>query len=122
MWCGWSAPVLTSSQATVDSTPVVTDAASVGDTDFEWHEFARIWQTPVAGEDFFERRLAQPVAERVDVFEQFGVPHDQAVAMTGLDPTMAECILALYRSAVDVGREWAPDFRDRMAVVARKTA
>jgi pimeloyl-ACP methyl ester carboxylesterase len=89
----------------------VTDAASVGDADFEWHEFTRIWQTPGAGEDFFERRLARPVAKR-GVFEQFGVPHHQAVAMTGLDPTMAECILALYRSAVDVGREWAPDFRD----------
>ncbi|MGH3922776.1 MAG: hypothetical protein ACRDTT_07900 [Pseudonocardiaceae bacterium] len=25
---------------------------------------------------------------------------------------MADCILALYRSAVDVGREWAADFRD----------
>ena len=25
---------------------------------------------------------------------------------------MTGCILALYRSAVDVGREWAPDFHD----------
>jgi hypothetical protein len=32
--------------------------------------------------------------------------------MTGLDRTMAGCILALYRSAVDVGRQWAPDFHD----------
>lgn len=31
---------------------------------------------------------------------------------SGLDATMAACILALYRSAVDVGREWAPDFHD----------
>jgi hypothetical protein len=25
---------------------------------------------------------------------------------------MADCILDLYRSAVDVGKEWSPDFRD----------
>lgn len=25
---------------------------------------------------------------------------------------MARCILALYRSAVEVGKEWGPDFRD----------
>lgn len=91
----------------------VTDAAGVGDAGFEWHEFAKLWQTPGAGEDFFEHQLAQPLEERAGVFKQFGIPHDQAVAMAGgLDRTMAECILALYRSAVDVGREWGPEFRD----------
>ena len=29
-----------------------------------------------------------------------------------IDETMVGCILALYRSASDVGREWAPDFHD----------
>lgn len=91
----------------------VTDAAGVGDANFEWHEFAKIWQTPGAGEDFFAHQLAQPVEERAGVFEQFGISRDQAVALAaGLDRTMADCILALYRSAVDVGREWAPEFRD----------
>jgi pimeloyl-ACP methyl ester carboxylesterase len=91
----------------------VTDAAGVGDVDFEWHEFAKIWQTPGAGEDFFEQQLGQPVEERAGVFEMFGVPHDQAITLGGaIDRTMTECILALYRSAMDVGREWAPDFRD----------
>ena len=43
----------------------------------------------------------------------FGVPPDRAVALAGwIDPVMAESILALYRSAVDVGREWGPDFKD----------
>jgi len=55
-----------------------------------------------------------PHARLPDVlFEQLGVPHDAALTMaSGLDATMAACILALYRSAVDVGREWAPDFHD----------
>jgi hypothetical protein len=43
----------------------------------------------------------------------FAVPHDAAVAMAAaIDRTMADCILALYRSAVDVGKEWSPDFHD----------
>lgn len=29
-----------------------------------------------------------------------------------IDQTMVDCILALYRSAVDVGKEWSPDFHD----------
>ena len=91
----------------------VTDAAGIGDADFEWHEFAKIWQTPGAGEEFFEQQLAQSVEERAGVFELFGVPHDGAVALAGeVDRTMADCILDLYRSAVDVGKEWSPDFHD----------
>lgn len=89
----------------------VTDAAAVGDVDFAWHEFARIWQTPGAGEEFFEQQLAVPAEQRAGLFEQFGVPRERAVAMTRVDRTMADCILALYRSAVDVGREWGPEFR-----------
>ena len=91
----------------------VTDAAGIGDASFEWHEFATLWQTPGAGEEFFERQLARPVEERAAVFERSGASREQAVAMArSADRTMADCILALYRSAVDVGREWAPQFRD----------
>ena len=46
------------------------------------------------------------------MFEAFGVPHDEAMKMAALDQTMADCILALYRSATNVGKEWAPDFKD----------
>jgi len=30
----------------------VSDAAGIGDVEFRWHEFAKIWQTPGAGEQF----------------------------------------------------------------------
>lgn len=91
----------------------VTDAAGIADPALQWHEFAKVWQTPGAGEDFFDQQLAYRAEERASVFEQLGVPHEHALAMAGgLDRTMAGCILALYRSAVDVGREWAPSFRD----------
>jgi pimeloyl-ACP methyl ester carboxylesterase len=90
----------------------VTDAAGLGDLDFEWHEFAKIWQTPEAGEAFFASQLASSPEERAGVFEAFGVPHEDAMQMAGLDQRMADCILALYRSATSVGKEWAPDFKD----------
>jgi pimeloyl-ACP methyl ester carboxylesterase len=90
----------------------VTDAAGLGGADHRWHEFARIWQTPGAGEAFFEQQLGLTAEQRADIFEPFGVPREHALAMPGPDQTMADCILALYRSAVDVGREWSPEFHD----------
>jgi pimeloyl-ACP methyl ester carboxylesterase len=91
----------------------VTDAAGVADESFEWHSFAKLWQTAGAGEEFFAQQLAEPAENRAGLFIQLGVPHELAVAIaSGLDQTMADCILALYRSAVDVGREWGPGFHD----------
>lgn len=91
----------------------VTDAAGMGSGEFEWHAVARIWQTPGAGEEFFAGMAAQPAEVVATTFESAGVPHDDAVAMVeAVDATMATAILALYRSAVDVGAEWSPEFRN----------
>jgi pimeloyl-ACP methyl ester carboxylesterase len=89
----------------------VTDAAGVGDPGFEWHDLARIWQAPQAGEDFWEQQLAVPAQQRAGVFQRFGVPAEAALDLASqLSLTMADCILDLYRSAVDVGEQWGPDF------------
>lgn len=91
----------------------VCDTAGIGDINFEWHDFAKIWQTPGEGEEFYAQNLAIPDNERGAVFEMFGVPHDAAIALgKPLDQTMVDCILTLYRSALNVGKEWAPDFHD----------
>jgi pimeloyl-ACP methyl ester carboxylesterase len=91
----------------------VTDAAGIGDIEFEWHDFAKIWQTPGAGEEFFDQQLGASQEERAAIFELSGVPHDRAMVLAGgIDRTMTDCILPLYRSAVDVGKEWGPDFSD----------
>ena len=91
----------------------VTDAAAIGDESFEWHQFAKIWQTPGEGEAFFEGQMAQPPEQRAALMEGFGIPHEQALRMvTWADRTMNDSILALYRSAIDVGKEWGPDFRN----------
>jgi pimeloyl-ACP methyl ester carboxylesterase len=91
----------------------VSDAAGLGDVNFEWHDFAKIWQTPGAGEEFWDQQLGQSDAERGAVFEAFGVAKDEAEKMGGaIDRTMADCILALYRSATEVGKQWGPDFEN----------
>lgn len=91
----------------------VTDAAGIGDVEFEWHDFAKIWQTPGEGEAFFEGQLAAPVAERAAPFLMFGVPEPAAIEMAeSVDKRMTDCILPLYRSAVSVRDEWGPDFVD----------
>jgi len=57
----------------------VTDAAGLGDVEFEWHDFAKIWQTPQAGEDFWDQQLAASTQERAGVFQMFGVPEEAAL-------------------------------------------
>jgi pimeloyl-ACP methyl ester carboxylesterase len=90
----------------------VSDAAGVADAEFRWHEFAKIWQTPGAGEEFFAAQLALSVEERATTFEAYGVPSPRARELASrIDSTMASCILDLYRSAVNVGVEWAPTIR-----------
>jgi pimeloyl-ACP methyl ester carboxylesterase len=70
-------------------------------------------QTAGAGEQWFRDQFALPIDERAATFERFGVPRGRARDLAaGMDPTMGECILALYRSALDVGREWAPAIRN----------
>ena len=89
----------------------VTDAAGLADAGFEWHDFAKIWQTPQAGEDFWDQQLAASPAERAGVFEMFGVPAEPALDLASrVNRSMADCIMDLYRSAVDVGKQWGPDF------------
>jgi pimeloyl-ACP methyl ester carboxylesterase len=91
----------------------VCDAAGIGNADFEWHDVAKIWQTPGDGEAFFAGQMAATPEERAALMEaMFGVPSDRATPIVSGDQTMADCILALYRSALDVGKEWAPDFHD----------
>ncbi len=68
--------------------------------DYEWHEFAKVWQTPDEGEAFWSQMLATPVDQQAEIFEGFGVPRQGAIDMLSrIDETMASCILDLYRSA-----------------------
>jgi pimeloyl-ACP methyl ester carboxylesterase len=87
----------------------VSDAPGAFDESFTWHELARIWQTPDAGEELMAAVEAMSVEERGSTFTGFGVPQLRAEEMASRwDPTMSHCILALYRSATVVQTEWGP--------------
>jgi pimeloyl-ACP methyl ester carboxylesterase len=77
------------------------------DPEYEWHETARVWQTPGQGEAFMEMMTADAMSIGMAAV---GVPADDAAeAASRIDDTMKRCILALYRSAERAGQEWAPD-------------
>lgn len=86
------------------------DVAKIAHPDYEWHDFAQIWQTPGEGEAFFEAMRSAPAEQRAPAFEAMGVPADDALEMAeASDETMATCILALYRSATpNVHHHWGP--------------
>lgn len=72
--------------------------------DFEWHALAKIWQTPVVGEQWMANL---DVEKSSQALKQDGVPADLAEdTISRMDDTMKDCILRLYRSAVNVGAEW----------------
>ena len=86
-------------------------ATDMGDLDerFRWHETARTWQTPGEGEALIDAMVGASPEDKAALLQGVGVPADHAPEMARhLDRTMGEAILGLYRSAVDVGREWGP--------------
>ena len=86
------------------------DIANVAHPDYEWHAFAKIWQTPDDGEAFVAAQVALPVEDQAAGLEGLGVPHDDAMEMAAAgDATMGTCILDLYRSATpNVHADWGP--------------
>ncbi len=91
----------------------VTDAAGAADPRFGWHALARVWQTFGEGEGWMDAQLSLSKADRAAGLAQFGVPEPDALVMAeGFDRTMADAILALYRSAVEVHHDWGTDFAD----------
>lgn len=83
------------------------------DESFEWHDTARVWQTPGEGEAMIDGFVGLSAEDRGAVLEASGVPPSHAVDLAAhLDETMGAAILRLYRSAVDVGTEWGPGIDD----------
>ena len=74
---------------------------------YEWHPLAKIWQTPGEGEKWFKELNPSAVA---DFMAKAGLPVEHArEAVSHIDQTMGDCILRLYRSALEVGKQWQPD-------------
>ncbi len=91
---------------------VRTWAAGSGaiDETYVWHSIAQMWQTPGVGEQVMEGMNAEALAAALT---GEGVPHDIAAkAAARVDDRMKSSILPLYRSAVNVGKEWGPDLEN----------
>ena len=88
----------------------VADVGNIAHPDYEWHDIAKIWQTPGDGEAFVATQSSTPAEERSLLFQSMGVPAQGALEMAAAsDDTMGACILALYRSAVpNPHADWGP--------------
>jgi pimeloyl-ACP methyl ester carboxylesterase len=77
------------------------------DVEYVWHDTAKQWQTPQVGEQLMA--MMTPAAMG-GALAAAGVPAAIAKETAGfIDATMKDCILRLYRSAVNVGAEWQAD-------------
>jgi pimeloyl-ACP methyl ester carboxylesterase len=77
------------------------------DREYVWHQAAKAWQTPGMGEKVMVAMTAEGLAAALVAA---GVPAaDAAVTAAHVDPTMKDCILKLYRSAVRAGDDWEDD-------------
>jgi len=79
------------------------------DREYVWHQAAKAWQTPGMGEKVMAGMTADGLAAALVAA---GVPAaDAAETASHVDPTMKDCILKLYRSAIQAGGEWEDDLK-----------
>jgi pimeloyl-ACP methyl ester carboxylesterase len=80
------------------------------DPEYPWHDLAKIWQTPGEGEQWMADLDLEAFAASLNEAQ---MPRDAAdESVRHLDATMRASILALYRSAIEVGAEWKPGLSD----------
>jgi len=74
------------------------------DREYQWHQTARLWQTPEVGEQVMKAMTPEAIQ---GALQAAAMPaKDAAEAAAYVDDLMKQCILKLYRSAVNVGGEW----------------
>lgn len=77
-----------------------TDILGAADPEYQWHDLAKVWQTPGEGEAFVEAMAGMPQADRTATFVDLGMTPEAAEACAAAaGPDMNRCILSLYRSA-----------------------
>ena len=78
--------------------------AATADRKYVWHDMAQMWQTPDVGEQIMAAMNEETFVAALAPM----VGHDVAVEMAShVTDDMKSCILSLYRSAVNVGEQWA---------------
>lgn len=92
----------------------VSDVVGTFDPDYEWHDLAKVWQTPGEGEQLVETFLGGTPEERAALYATAGMPLDIGTEIAaGQGPEMGRAILLLYRSAAqpamkEAGRDLDP--------------
>ncbi|MGH3119979.1 MAG: alpha/beta fold hydrolase [Trebonia sp.] len=77
-----------------------SDSLGVFDRDYAWHDLARQWQTPGAGETSVASLMGGTTGERAGRMVSRGIPRPVAVRLAEAQgPEMGRAILAFYRSA-----------------------
>jgi pimeloyl-ACP methyl ester carboxylesterase len=88
-----------------------SDSLGVYDPGYAWHDMARTWQTPGAGEKLVADLMGGSPAERTERMAGLGMSRPVAEQLAaGQGPEMGRAILAYYRSAIqpvmaDLGRD-----------------
>jgi pimeloyl-ACP methyl ester carboxylesterase len=83
--------------------------AAAIDERYVWHNLAQMWQTPGVGEQVMASFTPDAL---VAAFTAEGVSNDVARGMASrVDDRMKACVLPLYRSAVNVFKEWGADLK-----------
>jgi len=80
--------------------------SGIVDAEYTWHDVAQQWQTPGVGEQMMELMTPEVMTASL---EASGVPAGIAAETAArIDEEMRRSILALYRSAINIGAEWQP--------------
>jgi hypothetical protein len=103
-----------------------SDSIGVLHPGYAWHELARTWQTPQAGQAWVQRTLDAPHNQLASLLVSRGMAAPAADRVApGFDAAMGRCILALYRAArqpvmAELGRNLAAAARrPGLGIIAR---
>ncbi len=93
------------------------DCAGLLHPAYDWHDAAKVWQTPGDGEANVETMVGLTADDRTNAYLGLGLSPEIARSMAeGFDAAMGACILTLYRAAVQPA---LAQLGDRLAAVAR---
>jgi pimeloyl-ACP methyl ester carboxylesterase len=75
-----------------------SDIAGCFEPEYVWHDMARTWQAPGAGEEAVARTAAAPVELRAARMKSLGLGAAAQAVAESIDAEMGRCILRLYRT------------------------
>lgn len=93
-----------------------SDIAGGFDPEYDWHDMAKTWQTPIIGETTVAMMVNAPPSMREAQFRSFGFGSAAPKVAAAVNADMGRCILALYRSAKQPNmRNWGKDLEKAAA-------